>query len=144
MTAMLFAYGTLVPQDEEKRRRDGWVLDAVKGRLYDLGSHPALIDLDDSDAGWVLGYVRPVEMEELEGPLDTYEEVSGAGLFRRVQTTTRSHRVVWLYVFSRPLPPYARGPIERWRAPAGVAGSVAPQGVGDHDVRHVDSKKTEA
>jgi gamma-glutamylcyclotransferase (GGCT)/AIG2-like uncharacterized protein YtfP len=144
MTAMLFAYGTLIPGDLDQLRREGWVPDAVKGRLFDLGPHPALVDLDGAGAGWALGYVRPVEMEELEGPLDTYEEVSGAGLFRRVQTTTRAHRLVWLYVFSRPLPPYARGPIERWQAPAGVAGFPGAPGVGEHDVRHVDSKKTEA
>ena len=144
MTAMLFAYGTLIPRDEDELRREGWVPDAVRGRLYDLGPHPALVDLDDADAGWVLGYVRPVEMDELEGPLDIYEEVSGAGLFRRVQTTTRAHRVVWLYVYSRPLPPYARGPLERWRAAGGQLVGPGAFGVGDHDVGHVDSKKTEA
>jgi indolepyruvate decarboxylase len=130
MTTMLFAYGTLIPRDDEELRREGWVADAVRGRLYDLGRYPALIDLDDSEAGWVLGYVRPAQMDELEGPLDIYEEVSGAGLFRRVQTRTRAQRLVWLYVYSRPVPPYALGPIECWRVPAGVAGPRA-LGVGD-------------
>ena len=102
MTAMLFAYGTLIPVDEERLRREGWVPDAVKGRLYDLGRHPALVDLDDQRAGWVLGYVRPVDMDELQGPLDAYEEVE-KGLFRRVQTTTRAGLGVWVYVFSRAL-----------------------------------------
>jgi gamma-glutamylcyclotransferase (GGCT)/AIG2-like uncharacterized protein YtfP len=142
MTAMLFAYGTLIPRDVERLRREGWVPDAVRGRLYDLGSYPALVDLDGSDAGWVLGYVRPVQMEELEGPLDTYEEV-GAGPFRRTQTTTRAQRIAWVYSFSGPLPPCALGPIERWLPPARGAGSGA-LGAGDHDVEHVESKKNQA
>ncbi len=113
---LLQHYGTLVPLDEAQLRGEGWVPDAVRGRLYDFGPHPALVALDDPDAGWVLGCVRPVEMDELEGPLDTYEEV-GNGLFCRAQTTTRAHRLVWLYVFLAPLPPYARGTmIERWQS----------------------------
>ena len=41
----------------------------MRGRLYDLGPYPALIDLDDPAAGWVEGYVRAVEPAELEPPL---------------------------------------------------------------------------
>jgi gamma-glutamylcyclotransferase (GGCT)/AIG2-like uncharacterized protein YtfP len=143
MTAMLFAYGTLIPHDEERRRLKGWVPDAVRGRLYDLGRHPALVDLDDLSAGWVLGYVRPVDMAELQGPLDTYEEVE-KGLFRRAQTTTRAGLVAWVYVFSGPLPLDARGPIERWLRPSGDGASPRALGVGDQNVGHVDSEKAEA
>ena len=119
MTSLLFAYGTLVPRDQERLSSEGWQPDAVRGRLYDLGAHPALVDLDDPSAGWVEGYVRPVAMEELEGPLDRYEDV-GRGPFRRVFTTTRGNRNVWLYFYSRPLPSERRGPIDRWTAPEAV------------------------
>ena len=40
MTSLLFAYGTLIPRDEEGLAALGWVGDAVRGRLYDLGAHP--------------------------------------------------------------------------------------------------------
>ena len=86
MTNFLFAYGTLIPREEARLASEGWVQDAVRGRLYDLGAYPGLVDLDDPCAGWVEGYVRPVTIEELEGPLDRYEDVS-RGLFRRVQAT---------------------------------------------------------
>jgi gamma-glutamylcyclotransferase (GGCT)/AIG2-like uncharacterized protein YtfP len=143
MTALLFAYGTLIPRDVARFRREGWVPDAVRGRLYDLGPHPALIDLDDPAAGWVHGFVRPVEMAELEGQHDAYEEVE-KGLFRRAQTTTRAGRIAWIYVFSGPLPPNGRGPIDRWTPPeAGVAPPGA-SGVGDHDGERVDSKESKA
>jgi gamma-glutamylcyclotransferase (GGCT)/AIG2-like uncharacterized protein YtfP len=114
MTTILFAYGTLVPRETERLAREGWLPDAVRGRLYDLGSYPGLVDLDDPVAGWVEGYVRPIELEELEGPLDRFEEVD-QGLYRRVRTTTRDERRVWVYVYARPLPPNARGPLRRWQ-----------------------------
>jgi indolepyruvate decarboxylase len=133
MTTLLFAYGTLIPRDDERLASEGWVADAVRGRLYDLGAHPGLVDLDDPSAGWVEGYVRPVTLEELEGPLDRYEDVD-SGLFRRVRTTTRLSRDVWLYLYSRPLPPESRGPLDRWTAPEGMA--VTPSvlhGPGGHE-----------
>jgi gamma-glutamylcyclotransferase (GGCT)/AIG2-like uncharacterized protein YtfP len=144
MTNLLFAYGTLVPRQGTRLVREGWVADAVRGRLYDLGAYPGLVDVDDPSAGWVLGYVRPVTPDELEGPLDRYEEV-GRGLFRRIRTTTRDNRSVWIYLYSRPVPPEARGPLDRWRAPAG--GAVSPSveiGLGDHDVGHVDTQEAKA
>ena len=82
----------------------------MRGRLYDLGAYPGLVDLDDPCAGWVEGYVRPVTIEELEGPLDRYEDVS-RGLFRRVRATTRDNRGVWLYLYARPVPLDVRGPL---------------------------------
>ena len=60
-------------REEERLKLEGWVPDAVRGRLYDLGPYPGLFDLDDPSAGWALGYVRPVTRDELEGPLDEYE-----------------------------------------------------------------------
>jgi hypothetical protein len=54
-----------------------------------------------------------VSEAELEGPLDAHEAVD-AGLYRRVQTTTRNHQKVWLYVYARPLPRGARGPLACW------------------------------
>ncbi|MCA1686105.1 MAG: gamma-glutamylcyclotransferase, partial [Planctomycetia bacterium] len=69
----LFAYGTLAPRGPEQARRGGWEPDAVRGRLYDLGPYPALLDLDDPSAGWVAGQVRPVDPAEFTERLDPYE-----------------------------------------------------------------------
>jgi indolepyruvate decarboxylase len=121
--SLLFAYGTLMPCDRASARRDGWHPDAVRGRLFDLGPYPALIDLDDPEAGWVEGFVRPVDLAELETRLDPWEEVE-RGLYGRTETVTRACCRVWVYVYNRPLPPHARGPMARWdgprRAPAWV------------------------
>jgi gamma-glutamylcyclotransferase (GGCT)/AIG2-like uncharacterized protein YtfP len=111
---LLFTYGTLMPADRETAARDGWSEDAVRGRLFDLGAFPALVDLDDPSASWVLGYVRSVDLAELEGPLDAWESVAD-GVYSRVQTTTRNGKRTWLYVYSRPLPAHATGPLDRWR-----------------------------
>ena len=83
--------------------RDGWEADAVRGRLFDLGPYPGLVDLDDPGAHWVDGYVRPVDRGELIDRLDPYEGVD-EGLYRREATTTRAGRPGWIYVYARPLP----------------------------------------
>jgi gamma-glutamylcyclotransferase (GGCT)/AIG2-like uncharacterized protein YtfP len=116
VTSLLFAYGTLMPADPAAAARRGWQPDAVRGRLYDLGPYPALIDLDDPTAGWVLGFVGPVEPLELERH-DRWEDVD-KGLYRRVETTTRRKDRVWVYVYGPPLPVNARGPLTRWQARA--------------------------
>lgn len=110
---LLFAYGTLVPTASDCRAAEGWEPDAVRGRLFDLGPYPGLVDLDDPSAAWVEGFARPVEELELIGRLDPYEGVD-EGLYRRESTTTRAGRPAWVYVFARPLPASARGPIARW------------------------------
>jgi gamma-glutamylcyclotransferase (GGCT)/AIG2-like uncharacterized protein YtfP len=132
MDSLLFVYGTLLPQDEEIFMRDGWSADAVRARLYDLGPYPGLVDLDDPTAGWVEGCVRAARDAELEGPLDAYERVAD-GLYHRVLTTTRNNHRVWVYVYARPLPLRARGPLSRWSAhsPARCSQSIA-YGQGDH------------
>jgi gamma-glutamylcyclotransferase (GGCT)/AIG2-like uncharacterized protein YtfP len=109
----LFAYGTLAPESPEVGRREGWLADAVRGRLYDLGPYPALVDHEDSDADWVEGYVRTVSWDQLTGSLDSYEGV-GEGLYRRVQVETREKRKVWVYVYAQPVPHHAIGPLSRW------------------------------
>jgi gamma-glutamylcyclotransferase (GGCT)/AIG2-like uncharacterized protein YtfP len=114
MSSRLFAYGTLMPRDDAAVDADGWSADAVRGRLFDMGEYPALVDLDDSAAGWVEGYVRSVDAGELES-FDRWEEVD-VDMYRRVKTTTRSGSHVWVYVYARPLPPEARGPLPRWKA----------------------------
>jgi gamma-glutamylcyclotransferase (GGCT)/AIG2-like uncharacterized protein YtfP len=110
---MLFAYGTLMPAALAEAERDGWRADAVRGRLYDLGPYPALVDLDDPSAEWVEGFVRAVDPIELENVLDPWEEVD-QGLYRRTETITRHSCRVWVYIYNRPLPPGARGPMARW------------------------------
>ena len=84
----LFAYGTLAPDGPEAAARGGWIADRVRGRLYDLGPYPALVDCDDPGAGWVEGYVRSIDTGELLRRLDAYEGVE-EGLYRRVAVTTR-------------------------------------------------------
>jgi gamma-glutamylcyclotransferase (GGCT)/AIG2-like uncharacterized protein YtfP len=116
MTTILFAYGTLAPDSPEAAARGGWAPDEVRGRLYDLGPYPALVGCDDPDSGWVDGYVREVDEAMLSGRLDAYEGVH-EGQYRRVVATTRAGRQVWVYVYARPLPPEARGPLERWDGP---------------------------
>lgn len=116
---LLFAYGTLGPKGSTAVPPRLWAADAVRGRLFDLGPYPALVDHDDPDAGWVEGSVRSVSRAELTGYLDPYEGVS-EGLYQRVVATTRQGRTVWLYVYARPLPAGARGPLPRWDGPAAV------------------------
>ncbi len=106
----LFAYGTLGPADEEAVERDGWTVDAVRGRLYDLGPYPILLDLDDPGAEWVEGHVRDLESVERLRRLDSYEGET----FVRRSTFTRSGVPVWVYVYVLPRPDEARGPMERW------------------------------
>lgn len=64
---LLFAYGTLAPETSDVASLEGWMADAVRGRLYDLEAYPALVDHDDQDADWVEGYVRPVSLDQLTG-----------------------------------------------------------------------------
>lgn len=116
--ALLFAYGTLMPRDAATALERGWSVDAVRGRLYDLGPYPALVDLDDQSAGWVEGYVRSVQAAELE-TFDRWEAVD-EGMYRRVLTRTRDGRHVWVYVYGLTLPPESRGPFVRWCAPVPV------------------------
>ena len=113
MSQWLFAYGTLMPPDRDAAEQAGWRPDAVRGRLYDLGPYPALVNLDEPGSGWVEGFVRPVDREELTTRLDPWEEVE-QGLYRREETITRASCRVWVYVYNRPLPPCARGPLARW------------------------------
>jgi indolepyruvate decarboxylase len=113
MTSLLFAYGTLMPVDRLTAEQEGWSADAVRGRLYDLGPFPALVDLDDPGAEWVEGFVRAVDRAELEGPFDAWEQVD-QGLYHRLETMTRNDRRVWVYVYAQPLPPDAMGPLVRW------------------------------
>lgn len=112
----LFTYGTLGPRALGADFAGPWEADALRGRLFDLGPYPALIDLDDPSAEWVEGDARPVSTTELIESLDLYEGVAD-GHFRRERTQCRSGRVVWVYVFNRPLPPTARGPLVRWEGP---------------------------
>jgi gamma-glutamylcyclotransferase (GGCT)/AIG2-like uncharacterized protein YtfP len=116
-----------MPADPGAGEREGWRPDAVRGRLFDLGPYPALVDLDDPAAGWVEGFVRSVDLAELETRLDSWEGVD-EGLYRRAETITRASCRVWVYVYNRPLPPGVRGPMDRWegrrRAPASVTAGV--------------------
>ncbi len=106
----LFAYGTLGPPDQEAIEVDGWTADAIRGRLYDLGPYPILLDLDDPTAGWVEGHVRSLDSPERLSRLDAYEGED----FERRSVLTRSGLLVWVYHSIGPRPAHARGPIARW------------------------------
>ncbi|MDR3636211.1 MAG: gamma-glutamylcyclotransferase [Isosphaeraceae bacterium] len=113
---LLFAYGTLAPRSAAEAASGGWLEDEMRGRLFDLGPYPALVDLNDPSARWVKGYVRYTDLDELGGRLDAYEGV-GEGLYRRVAATTRAGRRAWVYVYALPLPAGARElPEGRWRS----------------------------
>jgi gamma-glutamylcyclotransferase (GGCT)/AIG2-like uncharacterized protein YtfP len=124
--AQFFAYGTLAPLDPQTAAAEGWEPDAVRGRLYDLGPYPALVDHEDDAAGWVEGYVRPVTWEQLTGTLDAYEGVD-QGPYRRVSTISRSGREVWMYVYAHTLPATAIGPIDRWKSTKRVRFFTKPE-----------------
>lgn len=110
---LLFAYGTLGPTNLEAATRDGWVDDAVRGRLFDVGPYPALVELNGRDARWVEGFVRAVSERELLERLDPYEAVD-QGLYERVVATTRKGRRVWVYIYARALPSDARELFKPW------------------------------
>ena len=110
---LLFAYGTLGPGEPIGADGHDWHPDAVRGRLFDLGLYPVLVDGDDPGAGWVEGHVRPVDSVELLEVLDPYEGV-GEGLFQRELLRTRSGQEVWVYVYPHPVPERAFGPLPRW------------------------------
>jgi gamma-glutamylcyclotransferase (GGCT)/AIG2-like uncharacterized protein YtfP len=114
--AYLFAYGTLGPINSEAVDREGWAIDAVLGRLFDLGPYPALVDLDAPGTDWVEGHMRTVTERELLERLDPYEGVD-QGLFERRLAILRSGRRAWVYVYLPALPQYARGPLARWSGP---------------------------
>ncbi len=125
MPTLLFAYGTLAPQNIALAHSQGWQADAVRGRLFDLGPYPALIDVDDVEAPWIDGFVRSVTLDELAHRLDPYEEVD-EGLYRRVTTTTRAGRQVWVYVYAQPLPSEAKALSTRWNGPRVSLGPFPP------------------
>ena len=62
------------------------------------------------------GAGESIDSAELLRRLDAYEGVE-EGLYRRVAVTTQAGREVWVYVYARPLPTTARGPLARWDGP---------------------------
>jgi gamma-glutamylcyclotransferase (GGCT)/AIG2-like uncharacterized protein YtfP len=120
MSSLLFVYGTLAPRDGKAAGPLGFEPDAVRGRLYDLGPYPALVDLGDPTSGWVEGFVRPVSERWLQNVLDRYEGVD-ENLYRRVFAVTRKGRNVWVYEYARPVPATAVGPLSRWGGRVRVA-----------------------
>jgi gamma-glutamylcyclotransferase (GGCT)/AIG2-like uncharacterized protein YtfP len=123
---LFFAYGTLAPLDAETATANGWEADAVRGRLYDLGPYPALVDHEDQKADWVEGYVRPVTWDLVRERLDPYEGVE-KGPYRRVSAMTRAGREVWLYVYDQVLPVTAIGPISHWNSSKRVRFFTPPE-----------------
>ncbi len=115
----LFAYGTLGPSPRsqaepiELRDVEAWCPDQVRGRLFELRNYPILVDWNDPEAGWVAGYVRTTDANELETRLDPFEECD-AGLFRRILARTRSGRWAWVYIYPHPIPDNAEGPHPSW------------------------------
>jgi gamma-glutamylcyclotransferase (GGCT)/AIG2-like uncharacterized protein YtfP len=110
---LLFCYGTLMPAGAAQAGREGFVPDAVRGRLYDPGYYPMLVDAHDAAAPWVEGYTRWVPVEALNGILDDYEGVAFS-LYRRETVTTRAGLRAEVYVYAREIPAGTPGPFTRW------------------------------
>ena len=72
------------------------------------------MDVDDPSASWVSGYVRELELAELAGPIDAYEEVA-EGLFGRQLVSTRAGRSAWVYHYTREISRDACKRIDRWQ-----------------------------
>ena len=109
---LLFAYGQLQPGYRPPRTVHRAWQDRVRGELFDLGAYPAAVKVGMTES-WICGCVMEIDESELRAELDVYEEV-GRGLYRRVRTTTEAGFTVWIYEYAPPIPPHARGPIERW------------------------------
>jgi gamma-glutamylcyclotransferase (GGCT)/AIG2-like uncharacterized protein YtfP len=109
---LLFVYGQLQPGRRLPRTVCNCRPDRVRGRLYDLGPHPAAVNVGSGET-WFSGYVLELDEREVIAELDPYEGVE-EGIYRRVRTTTESGREVWIYEYIQPLPPHARGPIDHW------------------------------
>ena len=109
---LLFAYGLLQPGYEPPRTLGRWWADEMQGLLYDLGSHPAAIEIGRGER-WFEGCVLEIDSSELVDELDRFEQLD-AGVYRRIRATTRGGSQVWVYEYARALPSGARGPLERW------------------------------
>ena len=82
----------------------------LRGRLYDLGPYPALVDADDPEAGWVAGHVRASTRPTSRGTSTitrAWPRAFTAGSGRRPE----AGRVVWVY--STPAPPRPRPGADR-------------------------------
>lgn len=109
---LLFVYGLLQPGHRPPRTMSRHWPDQLLGELYDLGPYPGLLHAGVR-GGPVSGTVVEVSRHELETVLDPFELVE-EGLYRRIRATTVGGHEVWVYEYARPLPPGARGPLERW------------------------------
>jgi gamma-glutamylcyclotransferase (GGCT)/AIG2-like uncharacterized protein YtfP len=117
MAERLFVYGTLHPDRAPReiadlvRRFEHIGEGTVRGRLYDLGSFPAIIL--DRKSGPIRGEVFAVPREpNALARLDAYEEYSPEApddsLFLRRKTKVTlddgSAAQCWVYVYNKPLP----------------------------------------
>ena len=109
---LLFAYGQLQPGQRAPRSLTRSWPDRVLGQLFDLGRYPAAVRVGAAES-WFCGHVLEIAEIELVRELDEFEGVH-QGLYRRIRTATESGFEAWIYEYTWPLPPTARGPIERW------------------------------
>jgi gamma-glutamylcyclotransferase (GGCT)/AIG2-like uncharacterized protein YtfP len=100
----LFVYGTLRPGDVRWPLLAPFVVDhgvddAVDGQLYDTGlDYPAAVF---GEPGTIVGRTFALLHESLERALAVLdeEEDTVAGLFRRVEVTTRRGFAAWAYAY---------------------------------------------
>src|SRR5688572_8523497 len=116
-TQYLFCYGTLLrdtaPQSMAAlcRRLPRVAAATINGRLYDLGSYPALVLGAEGDQSVVRGEIVAVQSASDWLRLDSYESVDHAhperSLYNRVRTTATTERGdkvdCWIYVYNREL-----------------------------------------
>jgi gamma-glutamylcyclotransferase (GGCT)/AIG2-like uncharacterized protein YtfP len=107
---LVFAYGLLKPGHAPPRSLSHHWNDRIPGRLYDLGSYPAAVDVGHSPH-WIEGVTMEIDDDELAA-LDEFEDVE-SGEYRRVLVTTEQGFTAWVYEFAATLPP-ALPLLSRW------------------------------
>ncbi|MGB9609812.1 MAG: gamma-glutamylcyclotransferase family protein [Bryobacteraceae bacterium] len=112
----LFLYGTLKRGFDNPWSRRLWSeavfvgRGTVRGRLYDFGPYPALVETDEDDAA-VHGEVAALRRSGLLSDLDSYEGPQFARMLRPVRIEDGAALDAWVYVF--------RGSLGRARVVAG-------------------------
>lgn len=111
---LLFAYGTLMPglpgSSPPRSLSQHWP-DRIKGRLFDLGAYPGVIEVGTAPT-YVEGATLEIDEDELRA-LDEYEDVE-SGEFTRRTVTTESGHLAFVYEYTRPVPAKAQFRV-RWK-----------------------------
>ena len=102
-TELLFIYGTLLPGLRLERAMDGAQHlgpAKVKGRLYDIGSYPGLVEGEDLVAGEIYR-LDPQHLRRLDEVEEMVADDQDASLFWRVriQIASGAHATQWVWCY---------------------------------------------